>query len=188
MRPSSHPGGRSPGTCASPQHGRLIPSDSCTWDQLCVAEPVDRTARSSLDLHTGWSRRWTATWKIGSAEVVGPVRDMHAAPITAARPMRRFSWRTGQLHRPSLAYSTDTDRLHGAESHKEALTLLALEFAGDVTHVLGQPFALRYSTGGKARSHIPDVLATTATDVWLIDVRPASGSSRCCRPQLRLAR
>lgn len=55
----------------------------------------------------------------------------------------------------------------------EQRVLLALDFAGDVTEVLSQPFRLRFATSVGWREHVPDFLAVTRTGRWLIDVRPA---------------
>lgn len=173
MHLSNDSAGYLAGVRENPGPGGVIRSDSCTWDQLCVAEPVGREARDALDLKPGWSRLWSATWKVGAAEVVSPVRDMHAAPIGAARPVRRFSFTPAQRHRPGLAYQVGTGGLHGFESHKESMTLLALDFGG-AEHVLSQPFTLRYGAKGRSRTHVPDILAATPEGMWLIDVRPAA--------------
>jgi hypothetical protein len=67
-----------------------------------------------------------------------------------------------------------TGRLHGFESLAERRLLLALDFCGEVTNVLSQPFRLRYVTAGGGRTdHVPDFLAVTRGGTWLIDVRPA---------------
>lgn len=65
-----------------------------------------------------------------------------------------------------------TGRHHGFESIAEQRLLLALDFAGGVSDVLGQPFRLRFATGSGWREHIPDFLAVTAEGGLLIDVRP----------------
>jgi len=41
-------------------------------------------------------------------------------------PVHRFSWRTGQRHRPGLQYLASTGRHHGFESLAEQKALLAL--------------------------------------------------------------
>jgi hypothetical protein len=66
-----------------------------------------------------------------------------------------------------------TGRHHGFESLEEARLLLALDFAGRVRGVVSQPFRLRFATSDQGREHIPDILAVTAEDTWLFDVRPA---------------
>lgn len=67
-----------------------------------------------------------------------------------------------------------TGRHHGFESLEEARLLLALDFAGDLVDVLGQPVRLRYFTREGPREHVPDFLAFTRAGRWLIDVRPAA--------------
>ena len=87
--------------------------------------------------------------------------------------MRRFTWSTGQRHRPGLAMVASTGRLHGFESIAEQRLLLTLDFLG-VTELLGQPMTLRFTTaGGGTAEHVPDFLAVTRSGVVLFDVRPA---------------
>jgi hypothetical protein len=93
-------------------------------------------------------------------------------PLAGADPIRAFSWRRGQRHRPGLEYLVSTGRHHGFESLEEARTLLALDFAGDLADVVSQPLRLRFGAGGKCREHTPDFLAVTRSGAWLIDVRP----------------
>jgi hypothetical protein len=104
--------------------------------------------------------------------VVCTVGDLALMPLQGAQPARRFSWRSSQRHRPGLQYMVSTGRHHGFESHAEQQLLLALDFAGDVTEVLSQPFRLTFAAAGGAGDHIPDFLAVTQTGRWLIDVRP----------------
>jgi hypothetical protein len=73
-----------------------------------------------------------------------------------------------------LQYLVSTGRHHGFESLEEARLLLALDFAGDLVDVLGQPVRLRYFTREGPREHVPDFLAFTRGGRWLIDVRPAA--------------
>jgi hypothetical protein len=127
--------------------------------------------RAGLDLRSQWTRRWTVTWRYAGDEVVSPVRDMGCVPV-GCEPMRRFTWRRGQRHRPGLEFLVSTGRHHGFESLEEARLLLALDFGGDLVEVVGQPLRLRYGTGGGWRSHVPDFLADTSAGRWLIDVRP----------------
>jgi hypothetical protein len=76
------------------------------------------------------------------------VRDLDAVPVAGCQPVRRFSWRRGQRHRPGLQFMVSTGRLHGFESLEERALLLALDFAGAVEEVLPQPFRLRFETAG----------------------------------------
>jgi hypothetical protein len=88
-------------------------------------------------------------------------------------PVRRFTWRTGQRHRPGLQYLVSTDRHHGFESLAEQRLLLAMDFAGGLVELFAQPFRLRYAVaGGGSRDHVPDFLAVTADGVLVMDVRP----------------
>lgn len=75
--------------------------------------------------------------------------------------------------RPGLQYLVSTGRHHGFESVAEQRLLLALDFAGDVSDVMSQPFRLRFATGDGWRVHIPDFLAITRDGGLLVDVRPA---------------
>jgi hypothetical protein len=77
-------------------------------------------------------------------------------PLRGAQPVRRFSWRTSQLHRPGLQYLVSTGRHHGFESHAEQQLLLVLDFAGGVVEVLSQPFRLAFTTSAGPGEHIPD--------------------------------
>jgi hypothetical protein len=148
-------------------------SHRCGWEELAVACEEDAVARDVLDVSLGWTKRWTATWRFAGSEVTCPVRDLASMPRAGCEPMRRFSWRTGQRHRPGLQFLVSTGRHHGFESLEEARLLLALDFAGDVVDVIAQPLRLRFATAGGWRQHTPDFLATTRTGMWLLDVRPA---------------
>ncbi|WP_257003721.1 TnsA-like heteromeric transposase endonuclease subunit [Streptomyces sp. SA15] len=100
------------------------------------------------------------------------VQDLVHAPVLSSDPMRHFTWRRDQRHRPGLQFLSSTGRHHGAESMEEGRVLLALDFAGDVVDVVSQPLKISFGTGEKDRSHTPDYLAVTRHGVWLIDVRP----------------
>jgi hypothetical protein len=103
------------------------------------------------------------------------VRDLGSAPVAGCEPVRRFSWRQRQRHRPGLEFLVSTGRLHGFESLEERSLLLALDFAGTVAEVLPQPFRLRFETVAEGfREHVPDFLAVFRHGPgWLFDVRPA---------------
>lgn len=153
---------------------RSIPSDSCRLtDLLDPCYSVGERDSQALDLTNGWARRWTATWKIAGTEVICPVQDMAALPARGCRPVRAFSWRTAQRHRPGLASMVSTGRLHGFESIAEQKLLLAWDFIGDLVDLVSQPLRLTFSTVGGPASHTPDFLAVTRSGTWLVDVRPA---------------
>jgi hypothetical protein len=128
----------------------------------------------ALDLDENWPVRWTTTWKFGRNLVTGPVRDLDRVDIERSVPVRRFTWRTNQSHRPGLDYLMATDRHHGFESHEEECLLLVSDFAAGLMEALSQPFRLRFIAEGKAITHTPDFLLVTASGYFLIDVRPAS--------------
>ncbi len=67
-----------------------------------------------------------------------------------------------------------TGRLHGFESLKERLLLLALDFLR-VRDVLSQPFELGFETVHGHERHTPDYLAVMPDGgIWLFDVHPAA--------------
>lgn len=121
----------------------------------------------------GWTRKWTASWRIAGGQVMCPVRDMASFPLEGCEPVRGFSWRTGQRHRPGLEFMVSTGRHHGFESIAEQRLLRVLDFAGGVVNVISQPMRLRFATAEGSAEHIPDFLAISRDAMWLIDVRPA---------------
>jgi hypothetical protein len=150
-----------------------LASDRCRWEELLAPGFDDLAgAREALSLGQGWTRQWTTRWKFEDGPVVCPVRDLAAMPVRGAQPVRRFSWRTSQSHRPGLQYMVSTGRHHGFESHAEQQLLLALDFAGGLEEVLSQPFRLAFTAADGPGEHTPDFLAVTRDGVWLIDVRP----------------
>lgn len=100
-----------------------------------------------------------------------PVREFVAMPWLNSDPIRGFSWRRDQRHRPGLVFVTSTGRHHGAESLEEGRLLLALDFPAGVIDVVSQPMRLRFDAV-KRRAHTPDFLVTAKAGTWLIDVRP----------------
>ncbi|MFL4952923.1 TniQ family protein [Streptomyces sp. MMS24-I31] len=128
--------------------------------------------RSGLDLGDGWTKRWTVSWRTDGDGTSSSVQELVQEPVLSSDPMRHFTWRPGQRHRPGLQFLTSTGRHHGAESLEEGRVLLALDFAGDLVDVVSQPLKISFDAGGKRRHHTPDYLAVTRHGVWLIDVRP----------------
>lgn len=157
--------------------GETVPpplwSHRCGWHELAETSTNFDQPRGELDLEPDWPRRWTATWKHAGAEVTGVVHDLASMPVTGCEPVRGFSWRRGQRHRPGLQFLVSTNRMHAFESLTEGRALLALDFAAQLRDVASQPMRLRFRAGGQVREHTPDFLADTANGRWLIDVRPA---------------
>lgn len=146
-------------------------SDSVSWTDLTVPLSVS-SGTAGLDLGGEWSQRWLVSWKSGKDLECRTVQEVAQVPLSGADPIRVFSWRRAQRHRPGLQYLVSTGRHHGFESLEEARVLLALDFAGDLADVVSQPLRLRFEAGGKQRNHTPDFLAVTRSGTWLIDVRP----------------
>ena len=142
-------------------------SHCVSWADLTV--PVE-TGRGSarLDLGEEWPDMWSVSWRAGQRAESRSVRELTRMPLAGADPIRAFSWRRGQRHRPGLEYLVSTGRHHGFESMEEARTLLALDFAGGLVDVVSQPLRLRFGAGGKQREHTPDFLAVTRSGTWLI--------------------
>ncbi|MFF4849316.1 TnsA-like heteromeric transposase endonuclease subunit [Streptomyces sp. NPDC001194] len=148
-------------------------SDACTLEDLAVLCVGFTDYAYALDLDEKWPVRWTTTWKFGRTPVTSPVRDLDKVDLRRSVPVRRFTWRTDQFHRPGLEYLMSTDRHHGFESHEEERLLLVADFAAGLVEALCQPFRLRFFADGKAIRHTPDFLLLTDSGLVLIDVRPA---------------
>lgn len=166
---------------SSPGHvtaagGCAVDSGACALpDLLDPPYSVNDLDRQPLDLRDGWPRRWSAKWRVSGREMSCQVQELAGTMPTGSGPVRSFTWRTGQRHRPGLAAMASTGSLHGFESLAERQLLLAADFCGEVTDALSQPFRLRFTTaGGGTTDHIPDFLVQARTGTWLIDVRPAS--------------
>ena len=147
-------------------------SHQCSWTDLLI--PVDLAeGRRELDLLSGWQTRWSVIWRSAAGEVRQPVDELVRGGLKDLAPVRAFTWRREQRHRPGLRFVQSTARLHGAESLEEARLLLALDFAGEVTEIVSQPARLRFGRTAGERVHTPDYLVRTSSGTWLIDVRPA---------------
>ncbi len=170
-RPAEPFGGS--GRFGSTDADQALWSHRCSWEDLLAPVEEGAGARSMLEVGRAWTKQWTATWRFAGSEVTCPVRDLAAMPMAGSQPVRRFSWRTSQRHRPGLQYLVSTGRHHGFESLEEARLLLALDFAGDLVDVASQPFRLRFAATAGWWAHTPDFLAATRTGTWLLDVRPA---------------
>ncbi|GAA3069924.1 hypothetical protein GCM10017562_41070 [Streptomyces roseofulvus] len=148
-------------------------SHNCRWTDLLVPVSVE-AGRHDLDVRDGWTRRWTASWRAGETPVVSPVRALADAPVSGRTPVRRFTWRREQRHRPGLEFLSSTGRRHGFESLEEDWLLRVMDFAGGVVELLPQPLEITFRTRSSGRRrHTPDFFAVTRAGSWLIDVRPA---------------
>ncbi len=79
------------------------------------------------------------------------MRDLAHTRIADGTPMRWFSWRWAQRHRPNLQFLVSTGRHHGAESLEEARLLLVLDFAAGLVDVLSNSlFAASFAQAGFA--------------------------------------
>ncbi|MFJ9330280.1 TnsA-like heteromeric transposase endonuclease subunit [Streptomyces sp. NPDC101230] len=151
---------------------RPVWSHSCALDDLVAPYAIDPAVTEGLDTEPGWARRWTARWKTAQADVISPVQDLTSVPAIASVPVRGFTWRAGQRHRPGLQYLLATGRMHGFESLAERNLLMALDFVGNVVEVLSQPFKLRFTTVDGSEDHTPDFLVLSPDSAMLVDVRP----------------
>ncbi|MFG3668999.1 TnsA-like heteromeric transposase endonuclease subunit [[Kitasatospora] papulosa] len=148
-----------------------IPSDSSHLDRLVLAYDGDARLRDRLRLSDDWVRQWSSTWQVGDGKVCWPIRDMSHVPVLSSRPMRGFTWRAKQRHRPGLEVMASTGRQHGFESLEEMRLLVALDFLR-ASEVLSQPFRLDFDHASGHAWHVPDFLAVVDGGMWLLDVRP----------------
>ncbi|MYV60596.1 TnsA-like heteromeric transposase endonuclease subunit [Streptomyces sp. SID4931] len=158
--------------CTPEIESQPVWSHSCVLDDLVAPYTIDPALAARLDTEPGWARRWTARWKTAQADVIYPVQELVRVPAIASVPVRGFTWRAGQRHRPGLQYLLATGRMHGFESLAERNLLIALDFVGDVMEVLSQPFKLRFTTADGSEDHTPDFLVLLPDTAVLIDVRP----------------
>ena len=147
----------------SSRSGSAELANNCRWNSCTWASPAGVLARACS---AGDKAPWSVMTSVSSLRTT--------VTESGARPVRRFSWRTSQRHRPGLEYMVTTGRHHGFESPAEQELLLALDFAGNLEDVLSQPFRLAFTAAGGPGQHTPDFLAVTRGDVWLIDVRPGA--------------
>lgn len=137
-----------------------VRSDRCGLEELFPAYVIDQAVWERLRLGPDRPRRWMGAWRTPNGEVGCAVRDLGSMPVAGCEPVRRFSWRAQQRHRPGLEFLVSTGRLHGFESLEERSLLLALDFVGTLVEVVPQPFRLRFETAVDGfREHTPDFLA-----------------------------
>ncbi|MFJ9032053.1 hypothetical protein ACIRQP_26725 [Streptomyces sp. NPDC102274] len=123
------------------------------------------SGRDGLDLGEGWQGRWSVTWRAGGGEVSSPLDRVLRGALAGLEPMRGFTWRRAQRHRPGLPFLASTGRLHASESLEEARLLLALDFDAQVTEIVSQPLRIRFTCAGGERDHTPDYLVRTRSGV-----------------------
>jgi TnsA-like endonuclease N terminal len=154
--------------------GCRLPSHLSRLGDLAVELPLGPADGARLRLGPGWAKRWTMRLATAAGEMTAPVADLSESPgpLTAAVPVRRFTWARRQRHRPGLQYLVCTGRHHGFESLAEQRLLLVLDFLG-VTDVVSQPLELRLTTVDGWARHVPDFLVVARDGAWLVDVRPA---------------
>ncbi|MDY0814831.1 hypothetical protein [Kitasatospora purpeofusca] len=157
----------------STRTGPGIRSDAPGLTDLIGAFTEDGCPRGQLVLHEPWPRRWSTTWQFDGGQVVWPVRDLGSVPVLSSQPLRRFTWRARQRHRPGLEFLVSTGRQYGFESLEERDLLLALDFV-QVREVLPQPFRLEFEHADGHSAHMSDFLALMPDGIWLFDVRPAT--------------
>jgi hypothetical protein len=157
-----------------PVSGKIAWSDACGLEDLARLDHGHTAYASHLDLDDRWPVRWTTTWKYGcNTSAICPVQDLNEVDFSRTVPVRRFTWRTDQEHRPGLEYMMATDRHHGFESFEEECLLVVADFAADLVEALCQPFGLRFYADGNEVKHTPDYLLLTRRGPVVVDVRPA---------------
>jgi hypothetical protein len=151
----------------------VVSSDRCRLDDLYVEFEIDAAARAVLRCEAGWTRSWSAEFRLSADMVEVPVAALDGVDPAGLGPVRAFSWSRRQRHRPGLQFMVCTGRHHGFESLEEQKLLLAVDFAGAARVVVSQPLRLWFETGEGKVSHIPDFLVAGDGGVRVFDVRPA---------------
>ena len=77
-------------------------SHCVSWADLTVPVETNHGA-ARLDLGEEWPDRWSVSWRAGQRAESRSVRELARMPLAGADPIRVFSWRRGQRHRPGLA-------------------------------------------------------------------------------------
>ncbi|MFI8989866.1 TnsA-like heteromeric transposase endonuclease subunit [Streptomyces antimycoticus] len=149
-------------------------SDACCLEDLALLYSGFTDYAQALNLDEKWPVRWTTTWMFDGTPVTTPVRDLDKVDLAQSVPVRRFTWRTDQEHRPGLEYMMATDRHHGFESFEEERLLMVADFAADLNEALSQPFRLTFYADRNKVDHTPDYLLLTRHGPVVVDVRPAA--------------
>ncbi|MEV4927821.1 hypothetical protein [Streptomyces roseoverticillatus] len=107
----------------------MVYSDRCGLEELVAPYAIAESVHGRLSLGGDWTRSWITAWSFNGDEVVWPVRDLGAVPLLRSQPVRPFTWRARQRHRPGLQFLVSTGRHHGFESLEEQRLLLAMSAA-----------------------------------------------------------
>lgn len=106
------------------------------------------------------------------------VADLTAEILSAAHPMREFSRRLTQEHKPVAVWTHTTGSLIGAESHLERDFITLADFHPAVRYIGGQPFTLAFEPGALCKLHTPDlVLLGDGLPPLVVDVKNAEQAS-----------
>jgi hypothetical protein len=109
--------------------------------------------------------------------------DITVRDIYNAQPMRDFSRRHGQNHKPVATSLRTTQHLVPAESQHERAFLRLADYHPDIAHVAAQPFTLdwRHLQGlpaGNPKTHTPDfLLFAPGQPPLVVDVKIPSKAS-----------
>lgn len=90
--------------------GEPLWSHLARWDELLVPVSVD-ASRAGLRLDDDRPLRWSVEWRTGKERVCRTVRELGQGPVVNSDPVRWFSWRRGQRHRPGPQFMVSTGRL-----------------------------------------------------------------------------
>lgn len=118
------------------------------------------------------------------------VADLTAELLSTAHPMREFSRRLTQDHKPVAVWTHTTGSLVGAESHLERDFITLADFHPAVRYIGGQPFTLAFEPGALCKLHTPDlVLLGDGLPPLVVDVKnPEQASTRKWRARTALIR
>jgi len=151
--------------------------------------------------HRPWSTYRLKPARPSAGVVVGystdgrTVRSVQVADLTAellgsAHPMREFSRRLTQDHKPVAVWTHTTESLVGAESHLERDFITLADFHPAVRYIGGQPFTLAFERGAPYKLHTPDlVLLGDGLPPLVVDVKnPEQAAKRNWRARAALIR
>lgn len=157
--------------------------------------------RLRMRFHRPWStyrlkpERPSAGVSVGYSTDGRTVRSAQVADLTAellrsAHPMREFSRRLTQNHKPVAVWTHTTRSLVGAESHLERDFITLADFHPAVRYIGGQPFTLAFQRGAPCKLHTPDlVLLGDGLPPLVVDVKnPEQAATRKWRARAALIR